>query len=148
MQFLLSYPQEPWVHAVDPSGVRPDPNKIKAVTEFPTLHNIKDVRSSLGLCSYFPRFIKLFSDITEPLNKLLSKDGSFVWEMPQTVSFQALKTTLKKVPVLAHFSDTVPTHIHADASSHSVGMGVHKGVKEGQMLPPGIRRESKLFFNI
>ncbi|GFS57433.1 transposon Ty3-I Gag-Pol polyprotein [Trichonephila inaurata madagascariensis] len=44
----------------DNNGVRPDPDKVKAVRNFPTPKNIHDIRSFLGLCSYLRRFIKGF----------------------------------------------------------------------------------------
>lgn len=46
-------------HLVDASGVQPDPEKVRAVTNFPEPRSTHDVRSFLGLCSYFRRFIKI-----------------------------------------------------------------------------------------
>lgn len=40
-------------YLVDASGVQPDPKKILAVTSFPVPQLVKDVRSFMGLCSYF-----------------------------------------------------------------------------------------------
>ncbi|GFU11781.1 retrovirus-related Pol polyprotein from transposon 297 [Trichonephila clavipes] len=60
-------------HLVSSNGVRPDPDKIKAVRNFPTPKNIHDIRSFLGLCSYFRRFIKGFCYLAEPLQSLLKK---------------------------------------------------------------------------
>ncbi|GBM15785.1 Retrovirus-related Pol polyprotein from transposon 297 [Araneus ventricosus] len=40
-------------HLVDEHGIYPDPQKTAAVTKFPVPENVSDVRSFLGLCSYY-----------------------------------------------------------------------------------------------
>ncbi|KAG8180136.1 hypothetical protein JTE90_028723 [Oedothorax gibbosus] len=66
-------------HLVSSIGVRPDPDKVKAVSNFPTPQNVHDVRSFLGLCSYFRRFIKGFCYLAEPLQMQLKGDAQFHW---------------------------------------------------------------------
>src|SRR5690606_21937477 len=48
-------------HVVSSTGIRPDPDKIQAVQNFPTPKSVSDVQSFLGLCSYFRRFVRNFS---------------------------------------------------------------------------------------
>ncbi|GBN26092.1 Retrovirus-related Pol polyprotein from transposon 17.6 [Araneus ventricosus] len=64
-------------HLVDEHGIYPDPQKTAAVTKFPVSENVSDVRSFLGLCSYYRRFIKKFADIAKLLHDLLKKMQSF-----------------------------------------------------------------------
>ena len=64
---------------VSSDGIAPDNDKISAVKDFPRPHNVKTVRSFLGLANYYCRFVKDFSKIATPLNQLLRKDHKFVW---------------------------------------------------------------------
>lgn len=59
-------------HIVSAEGLRPNPSKIRAVTEFPVPTNTTGVKAFLGICNYYRRFIKGFATIASPLNKLTS----------------------------------------------------------------------------
>ena len=45
-------------HVVSAEGVAPDPEMIKAVEVWLTPSSLKELRSLLGLCSYYQRFIQ------------------------------------------------------------------------------------------
>jgi hypothetical protein len=54
--------------------VKPDPEKVKAITNFPTPMNTTDVKPFLGLAGYYRKCIAQFSKIAKPLNELLRKN--------------------------------------------------------------------------
>lgn len=60
-------------HIITDDGVRPDPQKIASVKNFPVPRNAKNVRQFLGLAGYYRRFIPDFSRIAKPLSDLLKK---------------------------------------------------------------------------
>lgn len=64
-------------HILSKDGNKVDLSKIDAVQSFPNPKNQKELRSFLGLCNYYRRFVKRYSKITSPLNALLSKDVKF-----------------------------------------------------------------------
>ena len=53
-------------HVVSEQGVSTDPDKIKAVTEWPQPTTVTEVRSFLGFVSYYRRFIPNFSKVAKP----------------------------------------------------------------------------------
>ncbi|GFX97925.1 retrovirus-related Pol polyprotein from transposon 17.6 [Trichonephila clavipes] len=108
-------------HLVSSKGVRPDPDKIKAVRNFPTPKNIHDIRSFLGLCSYFRRFIKGFCYLAEPLQSLLKSGVEFHWGPEEVEAFNSLKKALTSDPVLGMYDERASTEIHTDASGYGIG---------------------------
>ncbi|GFS77569.1 hypothetical protein TNCV_321161 [Trichonephila clavipes] len=108
-------------HLVSSNGVRPDPDKIKAVRNFPTPKNIHDIRSFLGLCSYFRRFIKGFCYLAEPLQSLLKSGVEFHWGPEEVEAFNSLKKALTSDPVLGMYDERASTEIHTDASGYGIG---------------------------
>ncbi|GFT29538.1 retrovirus-related Pol polyprotein from transposon 17.6 [Trichonephila clavipes] len=103
------------------NGVRPDPDKIKAVRNFPIPKNIHDIRSFLGLCSYFRRFIKGFCYLAEPLQSLLKSGVEFHWGPEEVEAFNSLKKALTSDPVLGMYDERASTEVHTDASGYGIG---------------------------
>jgi hypothetical protein len=66
-------------YVVSKDGIKPDPKKIAAMTDYPQPKKLKDIRSFLGLCNYYRRFVPNFSEIAEPLFDLTRKHTRYVW---------------------------------------------------------------------
>ena len=64
---------------IDEKGIRPCKEKFKAMKEYPVPKNAKQVKRFLGMSSYYRKFIPNYSKITEPINRLLKKNCTFVW---------------------------------------------------------------------
>ena len=60
-------------------GVRTNPEKVKAMQEWGEPKDLINVRSFLGLCSYYRRFIPQFSLVAKPLTDLTEKGQEFRW---------------------------------------------------------------------
>jgi len=79
------------VFIANKNGVHVDPEKIKAIQEWPTQQNVGDVRSFHGLASYKRRIDHNFSSLASPLNELVKKDTPFCWMEKHEQAFQRLK---------------------------------------------------------
>ena len=69
-------------------------SKIAAIENYPPPDSIKKIKSFLGLCSWFKRFVLNFASIAEPLTQLLRKDIKFVWGVEQQRTFDLIKSKL------------------------------------------------------
>ncbi|CAG2223487.1 Retrovirus-related Pol polyprotein from transposon 17.6,Retrovirus-related Pol polyprotein from transposon 297 [Mytilus edulis] len=107
-------------HIVSESGVATDPNKIQSVKDWPVPKSIKDVRSFLGLTSYYRKIYFEYADKAKPLYKV-TENQKFVWTEECQQSFEELKTTLISAPILAYPTREDLFILDTDASN--VGMG-------------------------
>lgn len=85
-------------HIISREGIKVDTSKTDVVESFPVPKNQHDVRSFLGLCNYYRKFVKGYSKITNPLDKLLTKDTQFKWTAECHDAFECLKTKLTSAP--------------------------------------------------
>ena len=108
-------------HKVSKEGIQTDPAKISAVKEWPTPENVHEVRSFMGLCSYYRKFIEHFAEIVRPLNKLTEKNAKFLWSNKCDQSFKELKVHLISAPILAYPSLDHKFIPDIDASNDSIG---------------------------
>lgn len=102
-------------HLVTPQGVRPHPDKISSILNWPTPSTIKQLRSFLGLSGYYRRFIKNYAMIASPLTNLLVTD-CFVWTDKDTQAFKFLQNIITTAPILALPDFTKPFILETDAS--------------------------------
>ena len=89
-------------HVITTHGVKPDPKKIKAVLDFPTPQQPKDIKVFLGLAGYYRKFIEHFSQIARPLTELLKKETNWKWTDREETSFSQLKERLTRAPILQY----------------------------------------------
>ena len=64
-------------HLLATDGVKPQLEKIKAISEMKPPKNQKGVREFLGMVGYYRRFISRFADAARPMTKLTQKDSKF-----------------------------------------------------------------------
>jgi len=58
---------------VNANGIGPDPDKVKAMLEFPVPTNQKKLKGALGMFQFYKKYIPGYSTIIVPLNRLLLK---------------------------------------------------------------------------
>lgn len=108
-------------HVVGRNGIKPDPKKVDKVLNMPAPTNISELRSILGLFSYYRRFVKDFSRHAKPMLELLAKDKSYKWEKRQQNAFEYLKKRLVEAPILQYPDFNKPFILLTDASGTGLG---------------------------
>ena len=119
-------------HIVSAKGIKPDPRKVAAVSQYPAPSNAKEMKQFLGLTNCYHKFIYNYTHIAEPLNKLLrgcKKDFHFTPCCQQT--FDNLKSKLITSPILGYPDFTLPIVLHTDASDRAIG-AVFSQIQHGQ----------------
>ena len=108
-------------HLVSEKMLRTDLRLLESIWGIQPPTSVTQVRSFLGLLGYYRQFIKGFSKIAGPLNKLLEKNKPFVWTVECTKVYQELKDLLLMEPVVAYSDFSVSFRLYTDASN--IGLG-------------------------
>ena len=109
-------------YKVNADGVTTDPEKLKAIAEFPAPNCLTELRSFMGLVNQLGDFTTDISTTADPLRELLKSRNDFRWTETHTTAFIATKKALTSAPTLAHFDPTKSTALHTDASRRK-GLG-------------------------
>ena len=63
---------------IEDGKITMDPSKLKGISDWPPLQTLKQVRSFIGFCNFYRRFIDHYSDKCAPLNQLLRKTQPWI----------------------------------------------------------------------
>ena len=118
-------------HLLSNTGVHPDPEKIKAITQMPQPADVKSLQRFLGMVNYLSKFIQLQSTLTATLRELLHKDVEFRWEENHTKAFNAIKTAVANITALQFYDVKKPVTVTADASKDGIGCAL---LQEGKPI--------------
>lgn len=128
-------------HQISAEGIETDPGKIEAVKQWPVPTTLKELRSFLGFCGYYRRFVEHFSQIASPLHDLVnlclnagppSKVNQWMcslWTPQCQNSFDVLKQKLTSAPVLGYADFTRPFIVETDASNQGLGAVLYQQQK-------------------
>ncbi|GFY09832.1 retrovirus-related Pol polyprotein from transposon 17.6 [Trichonephila clavipes] len=108
-------------HIILVEGVRTDPDMVSAVKDWNCPTDVHQLRSFLGLCTYYRKFVKSFSTIARPLHKLTEAKQKFIWTGDCNNIFNKLKDALTSAPVLEYPEIGKQFILDTDASHESIG---------------------------
>ncbi|GFT05821.1 retrovirus-related Pol polyprotein from transposon 17.6 [Trichonephila clavipes] len=120
---------------VTPEGILIDKDKSVSINEFPVPKDQKQIKSFLGCCNFYRRYIKNFAKRALPLTNLLRKDTPFEWTSETQEAFDDIKKAILNPPVLALPDQNVELQITTDASSRGIGAVLEQKYPNSEVKP-------------
>ena len=108
-------------HRVDPEGLKPTEDKVKAIREAPEPRNVNELKAFLGLLNYYSHFLPNLSNTLQALYELLQKGKQWRWTRKHRSAFNAAKNKLLQSGFLTHYDLSRPVKLKCDASPYGIG---------------------------
>ena len=102
-------------------GIKPNSDKTVAIHKAPRPDSVQALRSFLGMCVYYNRFISNFSSILAPLYNLTMNNVPFVWSAIHEQAFCKIKKELGKANLLSNYNPDSELILEVDASPIGIG---------------------------
>ncbi|GFX64535.1 retrovirus-related Pol polyprotein from transposon 412 [Trichonephila clavipes] len=120
---------------VTPEGILIDKDKSVSINEFPVPKDQKQIKSFLGCCNFYRRYIKNFAKRALPLTNLLRKDTPFEWTSETQEAFDDIKKAILNPPVLALPDQNAELQITTDASFRGIGAVLEQKYPNSEVKP-------------
>ena len=121
-------------HVVSQAGIHTDPVKLQTIETWPRPRSVHQVRSFVGLATYYRKHILGFSTIAKPLFDLTRKHVRFVWTECHEAAFRELKQRLTTAPVLSLPDPDAEWIVDTDASDHGIGSILSQSVNGSERV--------------
>ena len=120
---------------IDAQGLHPLASKVEAIEQALKPTNPQQLKSFLGLLTYYGKFIPNLSTLVHPLNQLLHTDAKWTWSEACETAFTAAKQTITSSNVLAHYDPHLPLTLAADAPAYGIGAVISHTFPDGSERP-------------
>lgn len=116
-------------HIITPDGIKPNPDKVHAIKNFPIPTSTKEIKSFLGLLGYYRKFIPNFSKLTKPLTSCLKKGAKINIKDPTyEKAFKICQELLMNDPILSYPDFEKEFIVTTDASHYALGAVLSQGI--------------------
>ena len=137
-------------HTVSAEGIGTASDKLDAIQGWKPPTTVREVRSFLGLASYYRRFVPGFAKIAGPLHALINKVHTKyptdarkgetrklgeLWTSECMKSFRALQCALQEPPVLAYANYDKDFILEVDACQYGLGAVLSQVQEDGKKRP-------------
>ena len=127
-------------HGLSKEGICINGPALKSIKEITNPSNLKELRSIMGLFSYYRKFIEHYTELSEPMNMLLRKDVPFRWTKDKIDALAAMKQAFCDAGILIHPDFKKKFILSTDASLVGIGAVVEQELN-GELRP--VRFSSK-----
>ncbi len=123
-------------HIIARGQVRMDPEKVRAVLDWPRPDTRKQLQRFLGFANFYRRFIRNYSRTAAPLTALTSPARPFHWSSEAEGAFLDLKKRFTSAPILINPDSSRQFVVEVDASDVGVGAVLSQRSPEDNKLHP------------
>ena len=120
---------------INKDGLRPDPEKLEAISSAPRPENVTQLKSFLGMVNYYGRFIQNLSTLLQPMHNLLKKEVRWNWDSKCEKNFLEAKRALLSERVLAHYEEGRELVLSVDSSAYGLGAVLAHRYENGSERP-------------
>ena len=96
---------------------------------------MSELKSFLGLLSYYSRFLPNASSTLTPLYSLLQNKKKWAWSSKEQAALDTAKGMLQSTSLLVHYDPTKPLILACDASPYGVGTVLSHMMEDGSEKP-------------
>ena len=108
-------------HILSHEGLKPDPEKTRAITDMPVPTDSQSLHRYLGMITYLAKFIPRLSEIATPLRQLIKRDSVWHWDKQHQKAFEAINDAISNPPLLKYYDPSKPLKLSCDASKSGLG---------------------------
>ena len=101
--------------------MHPLPDKVAAILEAPLPQDVAQLKTYLGLLSYWSKFLPNLSTMVAPLNILQHRSQPWQWTDKEEAAFTASKQLIALSQVLVYFDPNLEVILSCDASAYKTG---------------------------
>ena len=120
-------------YVIDTKGTKANPDKVKAIVDCERPNNVRSLRAFLGMCNYYARFCKNYSDTISPMLVLLRKGISWRWSAELEEAFQATKSLLINSIMISHPDFSKRMFLETDSSDRGLGAVLSQRLEAGRI---------------
>ena len=141
-------------HKIDRDGSHTVEDKSNAIVDSPRPQNVPQLKSYLGLLSYYSKFLPNLATVLALLYHLLRKNTPWRWSREEEKAFRISKELLISSDILVHYNPKHQLVLACDVSAYGVGAVLSHKFPDGsersiayyalRLLAPAERNYSQL----
>ena len=108
-------------HVISKDGLKPDPDKVKAVDDMRKSTCKQEVLSLLVFVNYLSKFLPKLADVAQPLRDLTARNAESTWAKQYDTAFKEMKKLVINYPVLKYYDRNEEVTLQCDASEKGLG---------------------------
>jgi hypothetical protein len=122
-------------HEISKEGLQKTKDKVEAAVNTPAPKNTTQLRPLLGLVNYYHKFLPNLATEIHPLNELLDRDRTWVWNECCNRAFLKVNDMITSDGVLTHYDPNLPVRLACDASPYGLRSVLSHVMTDGTERP-------------